>query len=221
MEETNMFKKWLMIVALVMALPLALAACGGETVEVERVVTVTEVVTEVVEREGETVTEVVTEVVTVTEIVTEIVEVEREAEPITRTGAWVDTIVVIEEPSAAAAISRLEVGDIDVYAFQISTPEIAARAEASPVIGLERSSGSYNELSFNPTGPVWESTGKLNPFAVARVREAMNYLIDRDFVVQEIYGGLAYAPLACPEYRLRRLRCAGGHGPRPGSPVRL
>jgi peptide/nickel transport system substrate-binding protein len=185
-----MFKKWLMIVALVMALPLALAACGGETVEVERVVTVTEVVTEVVEREGETVTEVVTEVVTVTEIVTEIVEVERPMEPVTRTGAWVDTVIVIEEPSAAAAISRLEVGDIDIYAFQVSNPEIAARAAASPAIGVERSSGSYNELTFNPVGPVWESTGKLNPFAVARVREAMNYLVDRDFIVQEIFGGL-------------------------------
>jgi peptide/nickel transport system substrate-binding protein len=190
MEETNMFKKWLMIVALVMALPLALAACGGETVEVERVVTVTEVVTEVVEREGETVTEVVTEVVTVTEIVTEIVEVERPMEPVTRTGAWVDTVVVIEEPSAPAAVNRLEVGDIDIYAFQVSNPEVANRAAASPAIELERSSGSYNELSFNPTGPVWESTGKLNPFAVARVREAMNYLVDRDFIVQEIYGGL-------------------------------
>jgi hypothetical protein len=71
------------------------------------------------------------------------------------------------------------------------------------------SSGSYNELSFNPTGPVWESTGKLNPFAVARVREAMNYLIDRNFIVQEIYGGLGCCSLARAEHCFRRLRRSG------------
>jgi peptide/nickel transport system substrate-binding protein len=53
-----------------------------------------------------------------------------------------------------------------------------------------RSFGSYNELSFNPVGPVFESTGKLNPFAVPAMREAMNWLIDRDYVAQEIMGGL-------------------------------
>jgi peptide/nickel transport system substrate-binding protein len=35
--------------------------------------------------------------------------------------------------------------------------------------------------------------GRLNPFAVPRVREAMNWLIDRDYIVQEIFGGLALA----------------------------
>jgi hypothetical protein len=40
-----------------------------------------------------------------------------EVEVVDRTGTWVDTVVVVEEPSDAAAINRLEVGDIDVYAF--------------------------------------------------------------------------------------------------------
>jgi peptide/nickel transport system substrate-binding protein len=182
-----MSKKLTALVA-VLALVLVLAACAAEpqVVEVTRVITETAVV----EGEAVEVTVVVEEQVVVE--VTRVVEVEAEVpvEVVDRTGAWVDTVVVVEEPSDAAAINRLEVGDIDVYAFQVANPEVASRAEASPAIGLERSSGSYNELSFNPTGPVWESTGKLNPFAVARVREAMNYLIDRNFIVQEIYGGL-------------------------------
>ena len=185
-----MSKKLIALVA-VLALVLVLAACAAEpqVVEVTRVITETEVV----EGEAVEVTVVVPEEVVVE--VTRVVEVEvaPEVEVVDRTGTWVDTVVVIEEPSDAAAINRLEVGDIDVYAFAISNPEVAARAAASPAIGLEVSSGSYNELSFNPVGPVWESTGKLNPFAVARVREAMNYLIDRNFIVQEIYGGLAAA----------------------------
>jgi hypothetical protein len=47
------------------------------------------------------------------------------------------------------------------------------------------------ELTFNPSGPVFDGTGKLNPFAVPEFREAMNWLVDRDYIVDEIMGGLA------------------------------
>jgi peptide/nickel transport system substrate-binding protein len=45
----------------------------------------------------------------------------------------------------------------------------------------------------------------LNPFAVPRAREAINYLIDRNYIVQEIFGGLAvpkFFPItaAFPDY---------------------
>ena len=33
--------------------------------------------------------------------------------------------------------------------------------------------------------------GKLNPFAIPEVRQAMQYLVDRDFIAQDIYQGLA------------------------------
>jgi peptide/nickel transport system substrate-binding protein len=32
---------------------------------------------------------------------------------------------------------------------------------------------------------------RLNPFGVREIREAMNWLLDRDYIVQEIMGGLA------------------------------
>jgi len=111
--------------------------------------------------------------------------------PIDRNGAWLDTLVFIEEPSADAAITRLEVGDIDVYASGISSSEGNARVAANPALKAWRSFGSYNELTFNPSGPVFDGTGKLNPFAVPRIREAMNWLIDRNYIAQEIMGGLA------------------------------
>jgi len=50
--------------------------------------------------------------------------------------------------------------------------------------------GSYNELTFNPAGPEL-ADGRLNPFAVPAIREAMNWLIDRDYIAQEITGGMA------------------------------
>lgn len=126
----------------------------------------------------------------------EVVEVT--AEPVgpdlsERQGAILDTIVVVEEPSADQAVTRLEVGELDVYAFSVSNPEVAQAVFDSPDLDSYSSFGSYNELTFNPSGPVFEGTGALNPFAVPRIREAMNYLIDRTYIVEEIMGGLGSA----------------------------
>lgn len=111
-------------------------------------------------------------------------------DPSERQGALLDTIIVVEEPSADQAITRLEVGELDIYAFTVSNPEVAASIEASDAVDGYTSFGSYNELTFNPVGPIFPETGKLNPFAVARIREAMNYVIDREYITQEIMGGL-------------------------------
>ena len=186
-----MFKKIMITLAFVMALPLALAACSEpQVMEVTREVVITETITETITEE--IVVDGETQLVEVE--VTRVIEVEPDMpeEPVVvdRMGAWVDTIVVIEEPSADAAVSRLEVGEIDLYAFTVSNPEVAAAVEASEALDFERSFGSYSELTFNPTGPIFDN-GNLNPFAVPRVREAMNWLIDREFIAQELTGGLA------------------------------
>lgn len=139
-----------------------------------------------------------------------------------RTGAWVDEIIAVQEPSTDAAVLQLEIGGLDIYASTVSNPEIAARVDASPNLTGPRSFGSYTELTFNPAGPEFED-GRLNPFAVPRIREAMNWLIDRDFIVQEIYGGLAvpkYFPItaAFPDYArlvdvVRALEIRYAHNP--------
>lgn len=41
------------------------------------------------------------------------------------------------------------------------------------------------ELSFNPVGPEY-SDGRLNPFHVPAVREAMNWLINRQYIVENL-----------------------------------
>ena len=108
-----------------------------------------------------------------------------------RHGTWVDEVIAVEEPSSSAAILQLQIGGLDVYADSIVDPEIAAQVEEDADLAAVNSFGSYGELSFNPAGPIFEGTGDLNPFAVPRVREAMNWLIDRDHIAQEIYGGMA------------------------------
>ncbi|MDZ7810214.1 MAG: ABC transporter substrate-binding protein [Arhodomonas sp.] len=42
----------------------------------------------------------------------------------------------------------------------------------------------------NPAGPEL-ADGSLNPFAVAAIREALNWLVDRRYIASELYGGLA------------------------------
>ncbi len=92
-----------------------------------------------------------------------------------QTGAWVDEVVVVEEPSASAAVSRLSAGELDVYAYAVSEADVFDVVKNSPDLAYSNSFGSYNELTLNPAGPVLNN-GKLNPFADPQIREAVNWL---------------------------------------------
>lgn len=105
-----------------------------------------------------------------------------------RTGSWVDEVVFFEEPTHAKGIEMVRTGAADVYTFGISTPALVKTIVDT--VGYEVSYGSYNELTFNPVGPEYPD-GRLNPFAVAKIREAMNWLLDRDFMIKEYYAGVA------------------------------
>ncbi len=114
-------------------------------------------------------------------------------------------VVFIEQPDPAKAIEMLEAGQMHVYATGLTDPELERRARGSRALDVAISYGSSTELTFNPVGPVFPGTEKLNPFSVPAIREAMNWLIDRNHIVQEIYGGLGkprYLPLtsAFPDY---------------------
>ena len=163
-----MWKRTLILLSILIVGALALSACGEAAVE-----------TVVVEKEGETVVETV-------EVV---VEVEPTPEPVTRTGAWLDTVIFVEEPSPDSAVTRLLAGDLDVYAFSISEAPIAERIYAEEDLSYYTSYGSFNEITFNPVLELED--GSLNPFGDPQIREAMNMLIDRDYIVQEITGGMA------------------------------
>jgi peptide/nickel transport system substrate-binding protein len=108
-----------------------------------------------------------------------------------RKGAWVDEVVFSSVADDATAISMLEAGEADLYYYGLTDPDLFKRVKASPNLWYAMSYGSYNELTFNPVGPEFPATGELNPFWSPRIREAMNYLVDRDYIVNEICGGLA------------------------------
>jgi len=135
----------------------------------------------------------------------------------------VEEVVFIEEPDFDKIIGMMEAGQVHLYASGTSDPDRKRRINDSLEMTYDVSYGSYTELTFNPVGPTFPATGQLNPFHSPAIREAMNWLVDRDHIVEEIYGGLAvprYLPLntAFPDYaRLadvaRVLEIRYGHDP--------
>lgn len=106
-----------------------------------------------------------------------------------RTGAWVDEVVFVEEVDQNKAVARIESGELDIFTLGISQADLFQRIKQSSKLDYDVSYGSYNELSLNPAGPVLNN-GKLNPFAVPAIREALNWIIDRNYIANEIMGGL-------------------------------
>jgi len=115
-------------------------------------------------------------------------------EPVVRTtrhGGWFDEVVV-QVVDSSSAVTQIQAGALDIYAAGVSSntlPEIQAAG-----LGYAQSNGLYYELTFNPVGPVFEGQeDQINPFFDKRAREAMQWLVDRDYINREVYMGGALA----------------------------
>lgn len=107
-----------------------------------------------------------------------------------RMATWIDEAIIVEEPAVATAISRLQAGDIDLWAYTSSDVTAFNTVKADPNLDYYQAFGSYTEITFNTVGPNF-ADGRLNPLSSRKIREATNMLVDRDYIAQEIYGGLA------------------------------
>lgn len=106
-----------------------------------------------------------------------------------RQGAWLDS-VVFTQASPGEAFTRLQAGELDLYASTLDNPALFQAVLEDPTLALGEFYGSYDELTFNPSGPTFHD-GRLNPFSSAAIREAVNWLIDREYIAHTILGGLA------------------------------
>ncbi len=168
------------VLGLLMIASMVLAACGGGTVATEAPV-VTEAPTEVVATEAPTEAPVPTE------------------PPTTRKGGWLDSIVV-SVVASDSAVTQLQAGAIDVYAAGLSSADLKTIQDAG--LNYTKQNGLYYDMIFNPAE---FTSGEFNPFTNRKIREATNWLVDRDYINQEIYagGGLAkYLPITTqfPDY---------------------
>ena len=90
------------------------------------------------------------------------------------------------------ASAAIRAGDADLYEFSLKT-EAARALEAEESVRLYRAPASTVSLVLNPA-PAPE--GELNPLSIREVRFALQYAINRDFIANEIYKGLAIPMLA-------------------------
>jgi len=125
-------------------------------------------------------------------------------DPGERTGAIVDQVVFTRQANAGKAIGQIEKGSRAVLAQGTSDPTLYRQLRKSRRATFDLSYGSSAELTLNPAGPEF-ADGGLNPFAVPAIREAVNWLVDRQYIASELYGGLAaprWLPLstAFPDY---------------------
>ncbi|RLI33271.1 hypothetical protein DRO66_10460, partial [Candidatus Bathyarchaeota archaeon] len=119
-------------------------------------------------------------------------------------GPWFDEILWETEANEANVYSKLLQGDMDIYLSDFTDADLFVDARASEDLDYDISYGLFFELMFNPYGPEF-SDGSFNPFSNAKIREAMNVMIDRDYIVDEIMQGLAKPKLlpivsAFPDY---------------------
>lgn len=109
----------------------------------------------------------------------------------TRKGAWVDEVVFTSIDEVPNAVAQLQADALDVYGYMASDPDAFTTIKSDPNLTYTMSYGSYDSILYNDNyGETEFMDGRLNPFANRKIREATNYLVDRDYVVQEAVGGL-------------------------------
>jgi len=101
-----------------------------------------------------------------------------------RHGGWLDEID-FSVVAGDSAISQLQAGTIDFFSFNLASDVYPAIKDAG--LSSSQSLGGYYGISLNPA--VFTDTSTLNPFSNRKIREALNWLIDRNYVNQEIFAG--------------------------------
>ncbi len=111
--------------------------------------------------------------------------------PTTRHGGWLDEID-FSVVASDSVISQVQAGAVDVYSYGLASSDFPAIKSS----GLKYDSyyGASYSLQLNSAKP--KDSTKLNPFTDAKIREAMNWLVDRNYINQEIYGGGSLPKLA-------------------------
>ncbi|MBS7646751.1 MAG: ABC transporter substrate-binding protein [Candidatus Bathyarchaeia archaeon] len=106
--------------------------------------------------------------------------------PVYATGPATDTLIFKSVPVDLAG-EALKAGDIDYYIFGLR-PAQAEALKGLPEISLYYAPAGLVDVILNPAPA---PSGELNPFSIREVRFALNYLMDRDYIVNQIYKGFA------------------------------
>lgn len=98
-------------------------------------------------------------------------------------GSKVNEIKFIQYLDENTALEEVRNGNLDIYYFRISSDRIESTESREGIQVFESTGGSYSIL-VNPS-----VSDEFNPFSIKEVRFALNYLIDRKLIVNELMGG--------------------------------
>ena len=98
-------------------------------------------------------------------------------------GTLVDEIKFIQYLDENTALQEVRNGNLDLYYFRVPSDRLED-FDSRKNLQVFESTGSYYSILANPT-----DSGKFNPFSIKEVRFALNYLIDRNLIVNELLGG--------------------------------
>jgi peptide/nickel transport system substrate-binding protein len=109
-------------------------------------------------------------------------------------GPYVDQVTFVHREDENLALEEVKSGVLDEYYFQVPLEAASEAKNDARLTIYDRIAGSVS-LLMNPAPAKGNDT--LNPFQFREVRFAMNYLVDRQFVVNEILKGYG-TPLVDP-----------------------
>ena len=115
---------------------------------------------------------------------------------------YVDSIELVVRTSENTGIGDTATGSLDVFMQGVTGNKYEGLSQQwKDNLGKWRSVGGYNNLLLNPAYnrtldlPITEVEGEwqFNPFGIREIRYAVNWLIDRQFMIDDMYGGYGSA----------------------------
>ena len=91
-----------------------------------------------------------------------------------------DEIKFIQYLDENTALEEVKNGNLDMYYYRISSDRLED-SESRDTLKVYESTGGYYSILLNPT-----DEGRFNPFSIQEVRYSVNFLVDRDLIVNEL-----------------------------------
>ena len=105
-------------------------------------------------------------------------------------GTFVDTVKFIQYLDENTALEEVRSGNLDAYYFRIPADRLEGANSRDGLNVYDSTGGSYSIL-VNPA-----ESDEFNPFSIKQIRFALNYIIDRKLIVNELMGGFGSATIS-------------------------
>ncbi|UXD22400.1 hypothetical protein IPA_04360 [Ignicoccus pacificus DSM 13166] len=106
-----------------------------------------------------------------------------------------NTEVIKRYTSEATAVQDVISGRIDMYFWGVPS-YMLVKLQNNPNVKVYLASGGIDDILVNPC-PTQKYGGPFNPFSIREVRFALNYLINRDYIVSSVLNGYGF-PIVSP-----------------------